>query len=489
MKHEEFLTQVKTKIIATLGPASDSLEMITNLATAGVDVFRLNMAHGVRSKHEEVVRRIRTASDQLMRPIAIIVDLAGPKIRLGTVPDDSFDAKQDSIVKISNASDSASGIQLTTNYPSLTDYLREGQQVLLADGEIAFVVEEVNKGIASCRVEQEGVLRSRQGIHFPGLHLPMSSLTPQDLENVDWAANQQVDFIGLSFVSSAEDILELRCLLEKQESPVQIVAKIERAIALERLDSIVEVADAVMVARGDLGMEIEVERVPIVQKQIIALCQKRCVPVITATQMLDSMRHATRPTRAESTDVANAILDGTDAVMLSGETAIGRFPVEAVSTMSRIAKETEHHMETGTKNANEMAEKNTPVERYQKNPPVTRVTRAIVHGSNLIGNMLDAKLIVVATHTGRTALALSKTRNTIPTVATSDMESTLRRVCLYWGVTPWRGSAGQDSEKLLQEVIGWGEPRGVLQRGDRVVLLASTDWTPEGNNVVFVHEV
>jgi pyruvate kinase len=257
------------------------------------------------------------------------------------------------------------------------------------------------------------------------------------------------------------------------------VAKIERPEALEHLEQIVDAADAVMVARGDLGVEIDIARVPLVQKQILDISNARRVPVITATQMLESMRSSNRPTRAEASDVAHAILDGSDALMLSGETAIGDYPVDAVRTMSRIARETEWLLRTAE----------TPPTRWTRPIGVTDVTEAVAHGAGRVAVLLDANLVVVATHSGRTALALSKQRNFVPTVGVSDSDATLRRMALYWGVTPLRASATQDSRELLDFVVAWGRQENLLQRGDRVVLLASTHWHAVGHNLLMVHEV
>ena len=479
MMQREYLTHVKTKIIVTVGPACESREQIARLVTAGADVFRINLAHGSREGHAAVIKRVREISTELDRPLAILADLEGPKIRLGEVPGGVMQCVEGALLEFVSEANPSQPHQLGTTYPKIIEDVVVGDRIMLADGTVSLRVEEKAPGRVVCRVEQPGQVRSHQGVNLPGVPLDTPTLTLQDREQVVWLGTQGVDFVGLSFVRSPNDISDLRHALQQAGSSAQVVAKIERPEALDQLEAIVDSADAVMIARGDLGVEIDIARVPVVQKQIIETCNARRVPVITATQMLESMRLSSRPTRAESSDVAHAILDGSDALMLSGETAVGKYPVEAVHTMSRIARETEGLLRTT----------DPPPERWTRPIGVSQVTEAVAHGAGRVAALLDANLVVVATHSGLTALALSKQRNFVPTVGVSDCDATLRRMALYWGVTPLRSNAAQDTGQLLDFVVRWGKQQNLLGRGDRIVLLTSTHWQATGHDLLLVHEV
>ncbi len=472
------LPLARTKIVATIGPACDGVEQITELANAGVSVFRLNMAHASIEQHAAHRDAIRAASQRVGRPLAILVDLAGPKIRLGELPGDLLDLAIDQECSFVRGQTSDDPHQLTTTYPTLVDELSVGDRVMLADGTVGLKVVAKEPGAVRCRVVQPGSIRSRQGVNLPGVRLSTPAMTPADLEHAAWAAEVEADFLGLSFVRSADDVRQLKDLLRQRESLTKVIAKIEKPEALAELESIVEEADGVMIARGDLGVEIDVAEVPVVQKRITALCRQLQKPVITATQMLDSMQNAPRPTRAEASDVANAILDGSDACMLSGETAIGSYPRAAVETMSRIARVTE--------------------ELYAHTPPspganrravgVLPVTQAVVVGASTMARELAARLIVVASHSGATALALSKQRNFVPTVGTSDREQTLRQMCLYWGVRPLAAPIDAIGA-LVRHIETWGKSSSTLASGDRIVLVSGTWMAGAGHNLVLVHEV
>jgi len=350
---------------------------------------------------------------------------------------------------------------------------------MLADGTVALTVEEVGEDYAACTVVQPGLLRSRQGVNLPGVKLSAPALGPLDRDNAVWAAQSGVDFVGLSFVRTAEEIRQLKSLLQSHGSDAQVIAKIEKPEALDRLDEIVAAADGVMVARGDLGVEIDIARVAVVQKEIIAACHHHRKPVIIATQMLDSMQHSRIPTRAEVTDVANAILDGADACMLSGETAIGEYPRQAVEMMHRIALATE------------------PLCRERRRLPSAdldveggnRITEAIVDAAGRMAEKLDARLVAVASASGATALSLAKNRNYVPTVGVSNSLATLRRMCLYWGVIPLSGAPTGDSKALLDYITTWGRNAGLLESGDRIVLIAGTGLAVTAHNMVVVHEL
>ena len=480
MTASEPFMKVKSKIVVTVGPACESADLLRQLVLAGADVFRLNFAHGTHEWHTEAIRRIRALSAELKRPLAVLQDLAGPKIRLGPVHGGAVQAAPDEMFTFAAGTPRDDPHWLTITCPEVLADLAPGNRILLADGTVSLDVTEKHADVAVCRVIQGGEIRTAQGVNLPGIDLRLPSLTPKDLADLDWTAGHDVDFVGLSFVRRPEDVALLRDALRRRSSQAQIVAKIEKPEAVDHLDRIVAAADAVMVARGDLGVEIDLARVPAVQKQIIQMCNQALVPAIVATQMLDSMRNANRPTRAETSDVANAVLDGADCLMLSGETAIGRYPVESVATMSRIAHEAERLLDP----------------RLARFAPVstTRVghdslTEAVVRAAAQVAQDVEARLIVVATHTGQTALALSKQRNFAPTLAVSDLPQTVRRMCLYWGVTPLEATELHDSPAMLNQVIGWALDQGAVHRGDRVVMVASTRWTATRHNMVLVHEV
>jgi pyruvate kinase len=491
---------VRTKVVATLGPASRSEEAIRRLVDAGVDVFRLNMAHGSVPEHQEALDRIRRVSEATQREVGVLADLAGPKIRLGELPGGAVECVEGAHVKFVRGGESHASDEFTTSYAPLVDELSVGDSVMLTDGTISLVVEEKTADWARCRVVQGGTVRSRQGVNLPGVKLSVAAMSAADWQHAEWAAGAGIDFVSLSFVRSAVEVKLLRELLRTRGSAARVVAKIEKREAIDNLDSIVDAADAVMVARGDLGVEIDVAGVPMVQKLIIRTCQRYQKPVIVATQMLDSMQHARRPTRAEATDVANAILDGADACMLSGETAIGEHPVEAVRMMKRIARETErqyladrwHYLEGRFQAARGSA--GVPVQEFLPSPEflvegLHPITQAVVDGASRIAGELDAKLFAVASRSGVTAIARSKRRGAVPTVGLSDDPAVLRQMALYWGVTPLATVATKDTSALLEHVTAWGLREGRLERGDRILLVAGSGFGTGGHNMAIVHEV
>jgi len=476
---EPIQQRARTKIVATVGPACRDPKVLTSLVHAGADVFRLNMAHAGPEVQQQSVNDIREISRKLNQPIAILIDLGGPKIRLGELPGDLYECREGAEVSFVRGDHPHGPDQLVTTYAPLVDELSPGDQVMLADGTVSLSVTEKGPDCVRCSVVQPGLLRSRQGVNLPGVKLSVPALSEDDWKNAIWAAGAGIDFISLSFVRSAVEVRLLKELLRTHGSKGKVVAKIEKQEALDQLDAIVETTDAVMVARGDLGVEIDVARMPMVQKHIVPTCNKYQKPVIIATQMLDSMQHSRRPTRAEVTDVANAILDGGDACMLSGETAIGEHPRLAVEMMNRIALATEA--------------------LYQDKPPLPPpdmlpegllpITRAVVYGAGQVASELDAKLVLVASRSGVTALAVSKQRSFVPTVGVSDLDTTLRQMCLYWGVTPLAGAPTKDPIKLLNFVSEWGVRDGCLKSKDRVVLVTGIGLGTGGHDMCVVHEV
>jgi len=468
-----------TKIVATVGPASRSPMMLSALIDAGVDVFRLNMAHGEIDQHEEVLTTIRRLSAEKHHPIGVLVDLAGPKIRLGEIPGGSVECAIGEKFTFTHDDESTDPRRLTTTYALLISELSVGDRVMLADGTVTMLVEEKTRDGARCRCTQGGLLRSRQGVNLPGVKVSLPAMSDEDKEHAVWAATHGIDYVSLSFVRSPKEVLELKWLLGYQRSQARVIAKIEKQEALDHLEEIIAAADGVMVARGDLGVEIDVARMPVVQKQIIAACQRHQKPVIVATQMLDSMQRSSRPTRAEVTDVANAILDGCDACMLSGETAVGDFPTAAVEMMNRVAMATE------------------PLFEARPAPPVSDVlpdglqpiTYAVVQGAAHIAKQVNARMLIVVSHSGITALSMSKFRSLVPIVGVSNREATLRQMCLVWGVVPLADAPTTDSIALIEYVEQWGLANGSLNAGDHVVLVAGIGLASKGHNMVRVHTV
>ena len=484
---QPFAERARTKIVATVGPACETEEQLAGLLTAGVDVFRLNMAHLDIERAGSICQAVRRLEDQFEQPVAVLVDLAGPKIRLGELPGGQLECRRDEhydFVRVGagdrpdNTPDDAPP-ELTCTYEALVDDLSVDDPIMLADGTVSMVVEEKQPDRLRCRVVQAGTIRSRQGINLPGVRLKVPALGEIDRQHAEWAAGADVDFVSLSFVRTPDEISELRQLLTTRGSDARVIAKIEKREAVERLEEIVAEADGVMVARGDLGVEIDIAEVPLAQKRIITTCSHFQRPVIVATQMLDSMHHATRPTRAEATDVANAILDGADACMLSGETAIGEHPRLAVEMMNRIALATEEKL----------------LDRQPRQAPglpvegLHDVSRAVVHGAGRIAYQLGARLVVVASHSGATALALSKQRSFVPTIGVSDQSSTMRQMCLYWGVTPTLGIPARDVEQLMKHADRWGIAAGCITPGDYLVVVAGSNLTEGVHDMVVVHKV
>ncbi|MGI9457199.1 MAG: pyruvate kinase [Aeoliella sp.] len=488
LSQEDIRDRARTKIVATVGPASWDPVCIAELVASGVDVFRLNMAHAGPEEQQQHVNAIRQVSEDLDQPIAILVDLAGPKIRLGELVDDRIFCERDAEFSFVAGDESHDPHDLTSTYEPLTQELSVGDRVMLSDGTVMMEVISREPGRVRMRVVQRGTIRSRQGINLPGVKLSAPAISVEDHRHAIWAAKAQVDFVSLSFVRAPDEVKALKDILRSSGSYAGVVAKIEKREALDRLDEIVAASDAIMVARGDLGVEINVADMPIEQKRIVRVCHRHEKPVIIATQMLESMHESQRPTRAEVTDVANAVLDGADACMLSGETAVGQYPVESVRMMNDIALATEGSVRSRIARQ----------EDREALPALHEVTRAVVSGAGLMAHELSAKILVVASHSGGTALALSQQRSTVPTIGVSTEESTLRKMCLYWGVTPLRGAPACDMQGLIKHTDQWARNVGLAKEGDRVVIVGGSHLTAGPNademaggvhDVVIVHEL
>ena len=458
--------------------------MLRRLVAAGADVFRLNFSHGTHEEHTDVVARIRAIARELDQPLGILQDLGGPKIRLGPIPGDmvACGLGAEFTLVASRASDDPQ--ELTSTYPTLPDDLKPGETVLFADGTVAMNVIDVTRGRARLQVTQPGLLRSRQGINLPGSTLAVESLTPKDLDDLAWTARHagDVQFVGLSFVRSAADVTRLRRELEARRCPARIVVKIEKRQAVDDLDAIIAATDAVMVARGDLGVEVAVHHVPALQKRIIARCNEAHRPVITATQMLNSMEHSNRPTRAEASDVFNAVVDGTDAVMLSGESAIGQYPADAVGTMARICLEAEAWLaDRGRSAAARPAELAGWIEP---------ITEAAVDAAVQAVERLDAPLVIVATESGRTALAVSNRRPTATILAVTRTDQVARALSLCWGVTSIVVPDATSADRELALGVEWARTHDVVRPGQHVVFLrGQVAGQPAKSRVVLAREI
>ncbi len=450
----------RTKIVATIGPATQSEEIITDLIKAGVTTFRLNFSHGDHKDHAERIKTIRKVSKKLDLNIGILQDLQGPKIRLGRFKDGPVKVvKGDKFSLTSNNVECTKTIANVT-YDKLVQEVTTGKRILLDDGKIEMIVEKVDKvnNLLDCEVTVGGVLSNNKGVNFPDVQLSVKALTDKDIEDLEFGLIAGVDWIALSFVRNPSDINEIKNLINKNGHSIPVVAKIEKFEAIDQIDSILPLCDGVMVARGDLGVEMPAEEVPLLQKELIRKANTLGIPIITATQMLDSMASNPRPTRAEVSDVANAILDGTDAVMLSNETAVGDYPVEAVETMATIARR---------------IERDYPLKAIESNLPST-IPNAISAAVSNIARQLDAGAIIPLTKSGSTARNVSKFRPPTPILATTTERSVARRLQLVWGVTPLLVKNDDRPAKTFSIAMQIAQEIGILKQGDLVVQTAGT---------------
>ncbi len=464
----------RTKIVATIGPASASPERVRELVEAGMDAARLNFSHGTRAEHGEMARLVRSAQAEVGRPLALIADLQGPKLRVGELRAPMALARGSEVVIIGE--EAAEDGELPVSPAVIGEVLEPEHDVLIDDGLVRLRVQEVVRGRARCAVVVGGLVRSHKGVNLPGVPLPIPSLTPKDLDDLEIALALGVDFVALSFVRSAEDVRQLRARIEAAGSSAHVIAKIENSGAVDDLDAILAASDAVMVARGDLGVEIGPALVPLLQKRIIDRALTRGTPVITATQMLESMIRSAEPTRAEASDVANAILDGTSALMLSGETAVGEYPVESVAYMDRIALAVE------------------PSLGYRHQLPGASeeptVGQAMSNAACDLAEALGAKAMLVPTFTGRTASAVARLRPRRPIVGLTHQQRSVQQMAIEWGVTPILIPECKDVEELWSTSVEAARASGVVDSGDRVVITAGTAVNiPGSTNVIKVETV
>lgn len=453
----------KTKIVCTIGPASESIERLVQLIEAGMNVARLNFSHGNHEEHAARIRNIREATEKTGKQVAILLDTKGPEIRTNNMENDSIELVAGNDVTISMREILGTPEKFSITYDGLLYDVNPGSRILLDDGLIGLEVlsiDETQKEIHT-KILNSGTLKNKKGVNVPGVSVKLPGITEKDEKDILFGIEQGVDFIAASFVRRASDVLEVRELLQKNGADyIQIIPKIENQEGVDRLDEILEVADGLMVARGDLGVEIPAEEVPLVQKDMIKKCNNAGKPVITATQMLDSMQRNPRPTRAEASDVANAIFDGTDAIMLSGETAAGTYPVEAVQTMHNIASRTETAL-----NYRDILSRNSKVDRHN-------VTDAIGESVAHTALNLNAGAIITPTESGHTARMISKYRPKAPIIAVTSNEHVSRGLSLVWGVYPQMGPKAETTDDMLQTAIDQSLQSGIVSHGDLVVITA-----------------
>ncbi len=452
----------RAKILVTLGPASRDVSVIEALITAGANGVRINMSHGTREEKSEDIRRARAAASKLKRPLAILVDLSGPKIRTRQLKDGHpVILEKGASFVLTTRQVAGDAARVSTNYSDLPRVVQPGAKILLDDGAIELLVESTNETDVVCRVINGGVLAERKGINLPGVSLPIDSLTEKDIEDLNWAVAQDVDYIALSFVRRAEDCVRAKSLINRAGGRAPLVAKIEKAEAIDHLDEIIAEADALMVARGDLGVETSVELVPVYQKRIIEKSVHAGKMVITATQMLQSMVTNPRPTRAEASDVANAVWDGTDALMLSNETAMGLYPVAAVETMSRIIESAESGKALETETVAKWAGRQSG-----------RVSRALCEAAAFAAEEMSTRVTAVITESGLMARRLSALRPAQRIVALTNSHEVQNELSLIWGVEALLTPRADSTEQMLKSGEETLLEAGVVEKGEMIVVMA-----------------
>jgi len=470
------MKQRMAKIICTVGPTSESEAMLTQLARAGMNVARLNFSHGTHQEHLRKIKRIRAVSEKIGKPIAILQDLQGPKIRIGTFKKPPIQLNPGDLFTLTTDPVQGNEHIVSTSYKKLPEDVQAGDFILVNDGLIKLKVLEKKKPDIFCEVINGGSLYDRRGINLPGVKISEPSLTEKDKDDLRFGLEQGVDYVALSFVRDARSLKDIKKFMGKK--PVPVIAKLEKPEALENLDAIIEVADIVMVARGDLGVEISSEKVPVVQKLIIEKCLQTGTPVITATQMLDSMMVHPVPTRAETSDVANAVFDGSDAVMLSGETAFGKYPLASVKMMAAIIAEAEQKRQF-----------------FRKNPADGQQTRlasfahSVCHAAYFSAKEIGAKYIVVLTHSGKSARVMSNFRPPVPILGLTNNKKTLFQLALLWGVTPTYFkkiiTISDDLSPLIDHLL----KENFVRSGDKIIVVAGSSAESGGTNLMRLHTI
>ncbi|MFF2656580.1 pyruvate kinase [Kitasatospora sp. NPDC058032] len=469
----------RAKIVCTLGPATDTYDQIKSLVDAGMDIARLNLSHGSHTEHEERYRRVRKAADETGRSVGVLADLQGPKIRLGTFAEGPVLLERGDEFTIST-DNGVDGDQngCGTTYPGLAGDVTVGELILVDDGRVTLEVVEVAGPRVRCVVVEGGLVSDHKGLNLPGVAVSVPALSEKDVADLRWALRAGVDLVALSFVRTGRDVEDVHRVMDEEGRRVPVIAKIEKPQAVQNLDSIVDRFDGIMVARGDLGVEMPLEEVPMVQKRAVALARRNAKPVIVATQMLDSMINSSRPTRAEASDVANAVLDGTDAVMLSGETSVGKYPSETVRTMGRIIEAAEQDI---------LADGLSPL--TPSNKPRTQ-GGAVARAAAEIGDFLHAKYLVAFTQSGDTARRLARYRSPIPVLAFTYEPAVRSQLALTWGVETFLGPFAPTTDEMVEQVDAALLSLGRCRKGDIVVITAGSPPGLAGStNLVRVHHV
>ncbi|MBK9476066.1 MAG: pyruvate kinase [Tetrasphaera sp.] len=465
----------RAKIVCTLGPATSTADNIRELVRAGMDVARLNLSHGDYSVHEQTYLDIRRASDEVGRAVGVLVDLQGPKIRTGRFADGPVNLEPGAEFVITTREVAGDVHEVGTTYKGLPGDVSIGDRILIDDGKLSLIITGVTETDVVCRVIEGGVLSNNKGINLPGVAVSVPALSEKDKEDLRWALRLRVDMVALSFVRNAADIRDVHAIMDEEGIRLPVIAKIEKPQAVENLDEIIRAFDGVMVARGDLGVELPLEEVPLVQKRACEIARRRAKPVIVATQVLESMVENSRPTRAEASDAANAVLDGADALMLSGETSVGRHPFEAVKTMARIIENTEDHG------------------LHRIRPLGTRPNSkggAVTAAAAEIGDLLGVKYLVTFTETGGSSRRLARVRPRIPMLAFTPDQWTRSQLALTWGVETFLVDAVQHTDEMAMQVDEVLLGAGRVDEGDLVVIVAgSPPGIPGSTNALRVHRV
>ncbi|MEC4802747.1 MAG: pyruvate kinase [Jaaginema sp. PMC 1079.18] len=470
------ILQHRTKIVATIGPASSSIKIIRQMVEAGMNVARLNFSHGSYEDHARTIEVLRSVSREFDAPITLLQDLQGPKIRVGNLPNDGIPLAENeliTLVPVEEYQQQANTVGI--DYPYLAAEAKIGAQILLDDGLLELQIHEIEGNAVHCRIVEGGVLKSRKGVNLPSLEVRLPSMTEKDKKDLKFGIEQGIDWVSLSFVRKAEDIRILKQFLKEHGAETTpAIAKIEKPQAIHNLKAIIAESDGIMVARGDLGVEMSPEKVPMLQKQMIRLCNQQGIPVITATQMLDSMIHNPRPTRAEASDVANAIIDGTDAVMLSGESAVGKFPVKAVGMLAKIAAGIEPEVE------------------FTNYPPAeSSTTHALSEALNTIDKIVKLRCITCFTTSGYTAFLAAAERPTVSVIAFTPSRDVYHRLNLVWGVKPLLiDPVSGPLEALIEQMMKMLQERQIAKLGDKVLVLGGSPvQKSRGTNFLKIHTI
>lgn len=460
-----------------MGPASSSAKTITSLINSGMDVARLNFSHGAYTDHEKIITRLREISKKIDRPVALLQDLQGIKIRLGMVENGSTYLKKGNLIKLAPSPGLSTDSTVYISYPRLLKDVKVNDRILVNDGLILLKVISKEKKYLNARVIDGGLISDKKGVNMPDTDIKLSSFTRKDKKDLEFGLHQSLDFVAISFVQRVEDVLKIKKFIAGKNKSTPVIAKIEKPEALKNIESIIKASDGIMIARGDLGVEMNTEEVPMIQKMLIRLANRYGKVVITATQMLESMTEHLRPTRAEANDVANATLDGSDALMLSAETSVGEYPTQAVAMMSRIIEHTE-------KNRIKAAPLPRP-EKYEMGQAF-----AVCDAANRAAEDVKASCIVALTNSGNTARLISRFRPSCPILALATSEATERILRIYWGVSSYYMKPFDDAEKMIKEVEIFLKKKSLVKKGDIIIIIASLPLSLTGQtNLMKIHKI